>query len=124
MHTLHTHSYLLFSTLKRDGSWVATPVWAAGDSRYLYVVSEGKAGKIKRLRNFSEVKLAPCTVTGRPLGEEMLAQAFILDSAEAEIAHRQLLHKYGLQMRLLDLAAWLSRKLAKRRYIRIDLPQD
>ena len=115
MQTLHTQSYLLLSTRKRDGSWVATPVWAAGDAHQLFVVSEGKAGKIKRLRNFADI---------RPLGPEIAAQGFVLDDTDAGEAHRQLLKKYGLQMRLLDLAAWLSGKIRKRRYIRIDLPKD
>ncbi|WP_417766166.1 PPOX class F420-dependent oxidoreductase [Spongiibacter tropicus] len=124
MQTLHTQSYILLSTRKRDGSWVATPVWAAGDAHQLFVVSEGKAGKIKRLRNFADIRLAPCTVTGKPLGPEIAAQGFVLDDTDAGEAHRQLLKKYGLQMRLLDLAAWLSGKIRKRRYIRIDLPKD
>lgn len=120
MQALHQQPYILLSTRKRDGSWVATPVWAAGDSQTLYVVSEGKAGKIKRLRNFSEVKVAPCTVTGKPLGPDTEASATIVDDHLE--GHRQLLKKYGLQMRLLDAAAWISGKLRKRRYICITLP--
>ena len=49
--------YLSLSTQKRDGSWVDTPVWFAKNNDDFYLFSEGKAGKVKRIRNFSDVKI-------------------------------------------------------------------
>jgi uncharacterized protein len=113
--------YILFSTRKRDGSFVPTPVWAAGSRDHLYVFSAGNAGKVKRLRNFSECLVARCTATGKRLSEDLPAEAFLIDGDEVTAAHKALISKYGIQMRLLDLGAKLSGRMAKRQYIRIDL---
>ncbi|MBQ0760650.1 PPOX class F420-dependent oxidoreductase [Zhongshania sp.] len=121
MSSLHQASYILFSTKKRDGSFVATPVWCAGDAKTLYIFSAGQAGKVKRIRNFSECKIAPCTVTGKPLGDNVGGNAYLIDQAESQLAHRQLVKKYGLQMRLLDLGATLGGRKKTRAFIRIDL---
>jgi hypothetical protein len=121
MATLHQSSYILFSTKKRDGSFVATPVWCAGNDTTLYIFSAGEAGKVKRLRNFSECKIAPCNVIGKPLGDAIDAKAYLVNGAESQIAHRQLIKKYGIQMRLLDITSAISRRKNKRAFIRIDL---
>ena len=121
MTALHQSSYILFSTKKRDGSFVATPVWCAGDDKTLYVFSAGNAGKVKRLRNLSECKIGPCTVIGKPLGDASNGNAYLIDSAESKIAHRLLVKKYGFQMRLLDISSALSGRKNKRAFIRIDL---
>ncbi|MFT7404771.1 PPOX class F420-dependent oxidoreductase [Zhongshania sp.] len=121
MTALYQSSYILFSTKKRDGSFVPTPVWCAGDDNTLYVFSAGNAGKVKRLRNFSECQIGPCTVIGKPLGESSNGNAYLIDAAESKIAHRLLIKKYGFQMRLLDMTSALSGRKNKRAFIRIDL---
>lgn len=121
MKPLHKASYILLSTKKRDGSFVPTPVWCAGNAQTLYAFSAGDAGKVKRLRNFSECKIAACTVLGKRLDEDRNAKAYLLNEQESAIAHRSLLKKYGLQMRLLDLGATLAGRKKTRAFIRIEL---
>jgi PPOX class probable F420-dependent enzyme len=115
-------NYILLSTRKKDGSRVATPVWFAEDNGFYYVFSAGNAGKIKRLRNFSDITVAPCTVTGKPLGEALNGRAIIFE-AEKDIvtAHSALLKHYGWTMRMVDLGSWLTGKINKRKFIRIKL---
>ena len=62
-------NYISFATRKKSGEFVATPVWFApeGDSYYLF--SAGQAGKVKRLRNVSQARIAACTVTVTLTGE-------------------------------------------------------
>lgn len=113
-------SYILLGTLKRDGSFVDTPVWFAPDGDDLYVFSNDQAGKVKRLRNFDDARIAPCTVTGKPLGEFQSARAYLLaDPAAIKTAHRALIKRYGWQMRGLDLMARLGGRYNKRSFIRI-----
>lgn len=121
MKPLHKASYILLSTKKRDGSFVATPVWCAGDEHTIYAFSAGDAGKVKRLRNFRECKIAACTVLGKRLSEDHSATAYLLNAEERVIAHRSLVEKYGLQMRLLDLGATLTGRKKTRAFIRIEL---
>lgn len=115
-----TEQYLSLSTRKRDGSRVETPVWFALEGDTFYIFSEGKAGKIKRIRNFADVKLSPCTVTGKITGDSIDGTAEILtDAKDIKKAHQALINKYGWQMRLLDLGSALVGKKKKRAFVRI-----
>jgi uncharacterized protein len=114
-------SYLSFATLKKSGERVATPVWFAPDGDSYYLFSAGDVGKVKRLRNFSECRIAACTMSGKLTGEWVDAQAFLLATADDKhTALAALRRKYGLQMKLMDFFSGLSGKTAKRAYIRVD----
>lgn len=120
MTDLMTSPYILLGTRKRDGSFVDTPVWCAPDGDDFYVFSNNQAGKVKRLRNFEEARIAPCTVTGKQLGELRPAKAFLLDDpASIKTAHKALIKRYGWQMRGLDLMARLGGRYNKRSFIRV-----
>lgn len=77
-------NYISLATRKRSGEWVATPVWFAPDKGSYYVFSAGDAGKVKRLRNFSDSRIAACTVTGTLTGELHDARAYVLDKPAEE----------------------------------------
>lgn len=120
MQQFEQYQYLLLKTLKRNGDWVATPVWFASDDEYHYVFSAGKAGKVKRLRNFSEVKIAGCTVTGKQLSDDQSSEAFLInDTTSIQQADRCLKQKYGWQKSLTDIMAKIANKHKKRQYIKI-----
>lgn len=115
-------NYLSLATRKRSGDFVNTPVWFAPHNGGYYLFSAGGAGKIKRLRNFSESRVAACTVRGAITGDWMDATSVILESdADKKTALQALRHKYGLQMRIGDIFAQLSGKMAKRAYIKVDI---
>jgi PPOX class probable F420-dependent enzyme len=118
-------NYLSLATRKRSGEFVNTPVWFApeGDSYYLF--SAGDAGKVKRLRNFSEARVAACTVTGALTGEWLDAEAVLLEQpADQATALAALRKKYGWQMALTDLMSRLTGKYSKRAYIQVTLRQE
>ena len=110
--------YISFSTLRRNGDWVDTPVWFAVDGDTYYVFSAGNAGKVKRLRNFSQCRVAPCTFNGTLTGEWCEGSARLLDDAEEmQRAHRALRRKYGVQMLATDIGAKIAGRLHKRQFI-------
>ena len=114
-------NYISLTTRKRSGEWVATPVWFAPDEGSYYVFSAGDVGKVKRLRNFSDSRIAACTVTGTLTGELHNACAYVLDKpAEEAIALAALRRKYGWQMLLADFFSNLTGKMQRRVYVRID----
>lgn len=120
---LEDGSYISFSTRKRSGDFVATPVWFAPDGDSYYLFSAGNAGKVKRLRNFSESRIAACTVRGVLTGEWFDTQAHVLEKpADEERALAALRRKYGWQMKVGDVFARLSGKMGRRAYIRVDRP--
>ena len=115
-------NYMSFATRKKSGEFVATPVWFAPEGGSYYVFSAGNAGKVKRLRNFSEARIAPCTVTGKLLGEWMDARAVLLDDAADQARALQALRrKYRLQMLVGDFFSTLTGKMKRRAYICVDL---
>ena len=119
--SLEDGNYVSFSTRKRSGDWVATPVWFAPDNGSYYVFSAGDAGKVKRLRNFSESRIAPCTMSGSVTGDWHDTHAFVLDTkAERDTALAALRRKYGWQMLAADFFSSLTGKMGRRAYIRID----
>jgi PPOX class probable F420-dependent enzyme len=91
----------LLKTKKRDGSWVATPVNLAVDGERAYFGTPAKTGKVKRLRNFDEVEIAPCTPRGKPTGRNFTARARLLEGEEAAAANQALVRKHPFVHRLL-----------------------
>ncbi len=102
MDTLADERYVLFTTFKKDGEPVSTPVWIAGlpDGR-LGFTTEAGSWKVKRLKRNDAVVLQPCDSRGNlsPGSEPTSATAHAAypgspDFAAVNVAIRA---KYGLQ---------------------------
>ena len=120
--SLKTARYLSLATFRKTGATVATPVWFAERGGALYVFSANDAGKVKRLRNSSRSRVAPCDMRGGLLGEWQDAKAILVsDKIEIRSAHLALCEKYGWQMHTLDFFSRLGGKINQREFIRIEL---
>lgn len=118
-------NYISLSTRKKSGDFVATPVWFAPHQGSYYVFSAGDAGKVKRLRNFSESRIAPCTMRGIATGDYIEARAYLLEQpGDQDTALQALRRKYGWQMTVSDIFSRLTGKMQRRAYIRIDMAGD
>jgi len=116
--------YVNLSTQKKDGSLVNTPVWFAqdGEKKHFYIFSAGEAGKVKRIRNFSSVKVAICDFKGNLRGEWISAQAELIDEEDSKVrAYRQLHKKYGLTIKVFDFFSKLFGKYEKRQVIKFKI---
>ena len=112
------HKYLNLETFKKSGEGVKTPVWFAaepsarlnsgGAKLYLYTI--GVSGKVKRVRNNPRVKIAPCDMRGRVLGEWVEARAEIVTGEEAARGTRLLNKKYFPLKQLLGFFASFTRR--------------
>jgi uncharacterized protein len=99
---LDAEKVVLLQTRKRDGSWVDTPVNIAVQGDRAYFRTPGKASKNKRLRNFPEVQIQPCTWSGKPTGgPTMAAHARLLSGEESTAAGQLIDQKYPVLQRLL-----------------------
>ncbi|WP_220793331.1 PPOX class F420-dependent oxidoreductase [Nocardioides stalactiti] len=111
------HHHCLLVTYKRDGSAVPAPVWFARDGERLYVWTEVNAYKAKRLRRDPRALIAPCTVTGKPLGDPVAATGRVLaDEAERVRAARTIRSQWTLGQRLFER---LSRPLTEVHYLEL-----
>jgi PPOX class probable F420-dependent enzyme len=114
--------YVSLASFRRDGRAVETPVWIAGHAGRLYVFSEARAGKVKRLRNDPRVRLTPCNAWGALQGDPRPGRARIVNDAAIEaLAYRALGDKYGWQMRLANLASRLAGRIDARAVLEITL---
>ncbi len=100
---LRGHKYCLLVTYKRNGEPVPTPVWFGLRDEKLYVRSEAGAAKVRRIRNDPRVRVAPCTVRGKPLGGPADGRARVLgDASEEKKAEAALRDNYGLGRRVYE----------------------
>jgi len=112
--------YLSFATRKRSGEFIETPVWFAPDDNGFVIFSAGHAGKVKRLRNFSESRIAACTLAGKITGPWVATEAFILDAPDEKSGALKILReKYGWVMKSGDFFASLVGRMQGRAYIRV-----
>lgn len=83
-------------TFRRDGTGVATPVWHVTDGNELFVVSEAKAWKVKRVRNTGRAEVTVCDLRGRiaPGAASAKGPARLLDEAGTAAVRKQLARKY------------------------------
>jgi uncharacterized protein len=100
--SLQGHKYCLVTTFRRSGEAVPTPVWFGLADGNIYFRTEAAVGKVKRIRNDPRVRVAPCTLRGRPLGPPAEARARVLGSEDSERAERAIAANYGPARRLYE----------------------
>jgi PPOX class probable F420-dependent enzyme len=103
---LDGHKYALLETFKKSGEGVPTAVWfgVSPDGRF-YVNSERDVWKIKRIRNNPRVRVAPCTLRGKPLGPAVEGRARIIERADGAHAEAAIAANYGVERKLYEAGA-------------------
>jgi PPOX class probable F420-dependent enzyme len=88
--------YVSLTTYRKDGTAVATPVWHVPSGGELFIVTEARAGKVKRIRNNGSVVVTVCSLRGRIAPDAPSAQgrARLLDDEGTQAARRLLAGRY------------------------------
>ena len=110
-------SYLNLETLRKSGEGVKTPVWFVQDGENIYVRTMKNSWKIKRVRNNSLVRIAPCDNRGGLKGEWENANATVVEGASSNKAEKLLKKKYGLMKTMMELRS----KIQKLEYATIEI---
>ena len=114
--------YINLATFRRDGREVRTPVWVARDAGHLYVFSEAKAGKVKRIRATQRVAVAPCDVRGTLEGDFTPGVGRVVSEPDViEAGYAALKRKYGWQMHLADFFSRLTGRIHGRALLELTL---
>jgi uncharacterized protein len=87
---------MLLETRKRDGSWVGTAVNPLVEGDHVYFRTWAESGKAKRLRNSSEVRIAPSDARGTPTGDVIEGRATLLQGEEDRHARTLIDRRYPL----------------------------
>ena len=115
-------AYVSLATFRRDGREVRTAVWIAADGARLYVYTNGKSGKVKRIRGNGQARLAACDARGRLRRPEQWVDArarVVTDAPTRERAFGALRQKYGWQLALVLFGARLGGRYADRAIIEL-----
>ncbi|MER7552682.1 MULTISPECIES: PPOX class F420-dependent oxidoreductase [Streptomyces] len=107
--------YVSLTTYRKNGTPVATPVWAAAEGDVLYVWTRSDSWKVKRLRNNGKVVVTVCDVRGRIAEGASSAEgaATLLDEDGTRAVRKLLARKYTWKFWLVDWPATVAR-LGKR----------
>jgi uncharacterized protein len=114
--------YLALETYRKDGRSVRTPVWFLEDNnRLLYIVTDSKSGKVKRIRNNHSVRIVPCSYKGRPEGKWLDAEATLLEDQGAAEIKNMLNRKYGLAGKIVRFYHRITRRKETPLVIRVQI---
>jgi len=95
--------YISLETYKKDNTPIRTPVWFVINNDHIYITTKESTGKVKRLRNNQNVRLAVCSMKGKIKNEwvDGIAKMIVGDDAENTIKLRK--KKYGFSARLISV---------------------
>jgi len=119
---LDHESYISLASYRKNGTLVETPVWAAPLDGKLVVFTLRETYKVKRVQSNPAVRIAKCDVRGKVLGEWHEGTCHVVTDLEQEKrAYAALRKKYGLMMRLGDIASTLTGRMKRRVVLEIAL---
>jgi PPOX class probable F420-dependent enzyme len=88
--------YLNLETYRKNNEAMRTPVWFVKENNILFARTIVKSGKVKRIRNNPNVKVALCEADGRITGQWIEGHAVIIaDPLEAARIEKLFDEKYG-----------------------------
>jgi uncharacterized protein len=106
---LSTHKYIALENFRKNGKAVRTPVWFILSEGSIYIRTDEKSGKIKRLRNDPRARIVPCNFLGHPSGEWIHGILVQASASESQLADRLLDKKYGFQAKLVKVLYKIKR---------------
>ena len=95
--------YISFETYKKDKTSVRTPVWFVIDNERIYITTKENTGKVKRLRNNQNVRIAICSMKGQIKNEWVNGKAKMVVGDDAEKIIKLRKKKYGFSARLISV---------------------
>jgi PPOX class probable F420-dependent enzyme len=112
------HKYLNIETFRKNGMGVRTPVWFVQDGDTLFIRIVAASGKVKRIRNNTQMNIAPCKMDGELLGDWVPAISLEVNGSETDRKVDQSLEeKYGLMKTIFALTGGVN----GRKYARLEM---
>lgn len=94
--------YISLITFRKSGVPVPTPVWLIENGGAIYVRTDPRSGKAKRLRRIQRVRIAPSDARGKTLGPYVEGNARFLEGEDARRMFLLIKRKYGTTGALVD----------------------
>ena len=100
--------YINLETYKRDNTPVKTPVWFVIYNDLIYFITKESTGKVKRLKNNQNVRIATCSFSGEIKNEWIKGKVQKITGDEADKIIEIRKKKYGFSARLVEVKLQLS----------------
>ena len=96
--------YLNLETYKKDQTPVQTPVWFVIENDQIYITTKETTGKVKRLRNNQNARIAICSMKGDVKGDWInVGLQRINEDSDVEKIVKLRKKKYGFSARLISM---------------------
>ena len=96
--------YLSLETYKRDSTPIQTPVWFVTENDQLYITTKETTGKVKRLRNNQNARIAVCSMKGDIKSDWIdVGLEKIPEESDVEKIVKLRKKKYGFSARLVSM---------------------
>jgi len=96
--------YLSLETYKRDSTPIQTPVWFVTENDQLYITTKETTGKVKRLRNNQNARIAVCSMKGDIKSDWVdVGLEKIPEESDVEKIVKLRKKKYGFSARLVSM---------------------
>ena len=96
--------YLSLETYKRDNTPIQTPVWFVTDKEQFYITTKETTGKVKRLRNNQNARIAVCSMKGDIKSNWVdVGLEKISEESDVEKIIKLRKKKYGFSARLISM---------------------
>jgi len=96
--------YLNLETYKKDQTPVKTPVWFVIENDQIYITTKETTGKVKRLRNNQNGRIAICSMKGDIKGDWInVGLERINEDSDVEKIVKLRKKKYGFSARLISM---------------------
>jgi PPOX class probable F420-dependent enzyme len=92
---LRNEQFVVLTTFRRNGEPMPTAVWFAELNGIVFITTNNRAGKVKRINNNPHVTIAPSDRVGTVHGPAIEVRARLLSPEEAQLAADTLHAKYG-----------------------------
>jgi len=99
---LRDAKYLLLESEQTDGTWVGSPMWFAAVNDTIFLRTEADSPNVRRMSRRLLVKVAPCTMRGKPLDDHIECMARIAPQEREAQAEAALDRAYGLLRGLIN----------------------
>lgn len=116
---LSDEKYMLFTTFRRDGTPVSTPVWIVSiDESTVGFWTSSVSGKAKRLAHTNRVTIQPSNARGvvKPNSQVIQATARLVTGPELQLIRTKIVAKYGFMTKITKLLAKLGGILKGKRF--------
>ena len=96
--------YINLETYRKDQTSVKTPVWFIIENDQIHIITKETTGKVKRLRNNSNARIAICSMKGDVKSDWIDVKAKkIVDEYNVEKIVKLRKKKYGFSARLISI---------------------